>query len=57
MLGFKTFVDEEDLTDILKKKLTKKERQEVQVMEEGQRRIRAIEWTPEEKFYLKELIE
>lgn len=57
LLGFKTFVDEEDLTDILKKKLTKKERQEVQIMEEGQRRIRAIEWTPEERFYLKELLE
>ena len=26
-------------------------------MQEGQRRTRAIEWTPEEKFYLKELLE
>ena len=37
--------------------MTRREKQDVQVLQEGQRKRRAIEWSPEEKLYLKELLE
>ena len=56
LLGFKTFVDEEDLTNILTKKLDKKAKHEVQQQDTDRKRFKTIEWTPEEIFYLNELL-